>query len=85
MKCVLTIPEIEIQPHSAVLLGNRHAEEAELLHLLHDLVRERVLVVVLLGDGDYLLVDELPHHLRDGALLVGLLGIGGGDGQDSAS
>ena len=89
MKWVLTIPEIEIQPrdellddhrvgrqvepHPAVLLGDRDPEQPELLHLLDDRLRELVLVVVVLGVGDDLLVGELPHHLADRSLLVGLL------------
>src|SRR3954447_1886736 len=71
----------EVEPHPAVLLGDRHAEQPELLHLLDDRVGERILVVVLLGDRDHLLVHELPHHLGDRALLVGLLGKGGRYGQ----
>ena len=91
MKWVLTTPEIEIQParelfddhrvgrqvepHAAVLLGDRHPEQAELLHLLDDRLREGVLVVVVLGVGDDLLVGELAHHLGDVALDVGLLAV----------
>ena len=63
----------QIQPHPAVLLGDRDPEQAELLHLLDDRLRELVLVVVVLGLRDDLLVDELPDHLRDGLLVVGLL------------
>ena len=62
----------------AVLLGDRHPEQAELLHLLHDGLREGVLVVVVLGVGKDLLVDELAHHLGDVALDVGLLVVSGG-------
>ena len=75
----------EVEPHAAVLLGDRHAEQAELLHLLDDGLGELVLVVVLLGDRDDLLVDELVDHLGDGALLVGLLGVRGGDCQSGSS
>ena len=71
----------EVESHPAVLLGDGHAEQPELLHLLHDRLGELVLVVVLLGDRDDLLVDELPHHLGDRALLVGLLGVRRGYGQ----
>ena len=58
MKWVLMTPEIEIQPrrellddhrvgrevqaHPAVLLGDRDPEQAELLHLLDDRLRELV-------------------------------------------
>ena len=66
----------EVEAHPAVLLRDRHAEQAELLHLLHDRLREGVLVVVLLGDRDDLVVDELADHLGDGLLLLGLLGVG---------
>jgi hypothetical protein len=87
MKWVLTTPEIEI--HAAVLLGDRHPEEAELLHLLDDRLGELVLVVVLLGLGDDLVVDEVPDHLDDGLLLVGHLLVGrllllGGYGHGSS-
>ena len=68
----------EVEPHPAVLLGDGHAEEPELLHLLDHGVREGVLVVVLLGHGEDLVVDELADHLGDGLLLVGLLGVGAG-------
>ena len=64
----------EVEPHPAVLLGDRDAEQPELLHLLDHGVGELVLVVVLLGDREDLVVDELAHHLGDGLLLVGLLG-----------
>ena len=66
----------QVEAHAAVLLGDRHPEEAELLHLLDDRLGELVLVVVLLGVGDDLVVDELPDHLDDGLLLVGHLLIG---------
>jgi hypothetical protein len=49
----------QVQPHPAVLLGDRDPEQPELLHLLDDRLRELVLVVVVLGLGDDLLVDEL--------------------------
>ena len=68
----------EVEPHPAVLLRDRHTEQPELLHLLHDRLGELVLVVVLLGDRENLVVHELPDHLRDGPLLVGLLGEGAG-------
>ena len=89
MKWVLTMPEIEIQParellhdhrvggqvqpHPAVLLGDRDPEQPQLLHLLDDRLGELVLVVVVLGLGDDLLVDELAHHRRDVLLLIGLV------------
>ena len=63
----------QVEAHAAVLLGDRDPEQAELLHLLDDRLGELVLVVVLLGDGDDLVVDELAHHLGDRLLLVGLL------------
>ena len=50
----------------------------ELGHLLDDRNGEGVLVVVVLRVGQDLLVDELVHHLGDGLLLVGLLGVRGG-------
>ena len=62
----------QVEPHPAVLLGDRDAEQAELLHLLDDRLGERVLVVVVLGVGEDLLVGELAHHLGDRLLLVGL-------------
>ena len=68
----------QVQAHPAVLLGDRHAEKPELLHLLDDRLREGVLVVVVLGVGQDLLVDELADHLGDRPLLVGLLGVRGG-------
>src|SRR5205085_12505787 len=63
----------QVEPHPAVLLGDRHPEEAELLHLLDDRLGELVLVVEVLRLREDLLVDELTDHLRDGLLLVGLL------------
>ena len=68
----------QVEPHPAVLLGDRDPEQAQLLHLLDDRLREGVLVVVMLGVGEDLLVDELAHHLGDVALDVGLLGVRGG-------
>ena len=65
----------QIEPHAAVLLGDRHAEQPQLLHLLDDRLGERVLVVVVLGVRQDLLVGELVHHLGDRLLLVGLLGV----------
>src|SRR5260221_968439 len=67
-----------VEPHAAVLLGDRHPEQAELLHLLDDRLREGVLVVVVLGVGDDLLVGELANHLGDVTLDLGLLAEGGG-------
>ena len=64
----------QVEPHPAVLLGDRDPEQPELLHLLDDRLGELVLVVVVLGLREDLLVDELADHLRDGLLLVGLLG-----------
>ncbi len=98
MKCVLITPEIEIQPrekllddqrvgrqvqsHAAVLLGDRHAEQPQLLHLLDDRLRKGILVVVVLGVRQDLLVGELMHHLGDRLLLVGHLAVlGGGYGH----
>ena len=63
----------QVEPHPAVLLGDRDPEQPELLHLLDDRLRELVRVVVVLGVRDDLLVDELADHLDDRALLVGLL------------
>ena len=64
----------EVEPHPAVLLGDRHSEQPELLHLLDDRLGERVLVVVVLGVGDDLLVRELADHLADRPLFVRLVG-----------
>ena len=64
----------QVEAHPAVLLGNRDAEQPQLLHLIDHGLGELVLVVVLLGDRDDLVVDELAHHLGDRLLLVGLLG-----------
>src|SRR5215211_5719858 len=63
----------QVEPHPAVLLGDRDPEQAELLHLVDDRAGELVGRVVVLGLRDDLLVDELPDHLDDGLLLVGLL------------
>ena len=63
----------QVEPHPAVLLGDRHPEEPELLHLLDDRLGELVLVVVVLRVREDLLVDELAHHLGDRLLLVGLV------------
>ena len=63
----------QVEAQAAVLLGDRDAEEAELLHLLDDRLGELVLVVVVLGVGEDLLVGELADHLGDRLLLVGLL------------
>ena len=61
----------QVEPHPPVLLGDRDAEQAELLHLLDDRLWELVLVVVVLGVGDDLLFGELAHHLGDRLLFVG--------------
>jgi hypothetical protein len=66
----------QVEAHAAVLLGDRHPEQAELLHLLDDRLRELVLVVVFLGVGKDLLVGELAHHLGDVALDLCLLAVG---------
>jgi hypothetical protein len=66
----------QVETHAAVLFRDRHPEQAELLHLLDDRLGELVLVVVLLGVGDDLVVDEVPDHLDDGLLLVGHLLVG---------
>ena len=71
----------QVEPHPAVLLGDGGPEQAELLHLLDDRLRELVLVVVVLGLGKDLLVDELADHLEDRLLLVGLLVERGGYGH----
>ena len=97
MKCVLTIPRDrdpaarellddhrvgrQVQPHPAVLLGDGHAEQAELAHLRDDRLRELVGGVVVLRLRDDLLVDELADHLEDRLLLVGLLEERGRDGH----
>jgi hypothetical protein len=65
----------QVETHAAVLLGDRHAEQPKLLHLLDDRLREGVLVVVVLGVRQDLLVGELVHHLGDRLLLVGHLGV----------
>ena len=74
----------QIQPHAAVLLGDRHPEQPQLLHLLDDRSGKLVLVVVVLGVRQDLLVGELTHHLGDRLLLVGLLAVGGGYGHLNA-
>ncbi len=61
----------QVEAHPAVLLGDRYAEQPELLHLLDDRLGEAVLVVVVLGVRDDLLVRELVDHLADRALFVG--------------
>ena len=63
----------EVEPHAAVLLGDRDSEQAELLHLLDDRLGELVLVVVLLGVREDLVVDEAADHLDDRLLIVGHL------------
>ena len=68
----------QVEAHAAVLLGDRHPEQAELLHLLDDRLGERVLVVVVLGVGDDLLVGELTDHFDDRLLLVGHFAVRGG-------
>jgi len=55
----------QVETHPPVLLGDRDAEQPELLHLLDDRLGELVLVVVVLGVGDDLLFSELAHHLGD--------------------
>ena len=72
----------EVEAHAPVLLGDGHAEEPELLHLLDDRLGELVDGVVVLGVREDLLVRELADHLADRLLLVGLLGErGGGHGR----
>ena len=71
----------QVQAHAPVLLGDGHTEQPELLHLLDDRLRERVLVVVMLGVRQDLLIGELVDHLADCLLLVGLIGVLGGDGH----
>ena len=61
----------QVESHPAVLLGDRDAEQAELLHLLDDRRGELVLVVVVPGLGQDLLVGETTDHLHDRPLLVG--------------
>ena len=69
----------QVEPHPVELLGDRHPEQPELLHLLDDRLGELVLVVVVLGVREDLLVGELAHHLADRLLLVGPVGVGGRD------
>ena len=75
----------QVEAHAAVLLGDRHPEQPELLHLLDDRLGEGVLVVVVLGVGQDLLVGELVHHLGDRPLLVGHVGVRGGGYGHSGS
>ena len=55
----------EIEAEAAVRLGDGHAEEPELAHLVDDLRREAVLPFELGGDGGHLLVDEAPDRVDD--------------------
>ena len=71
----------QVEPHPAVLLGDRHPEQAELAHLLDDRLGELVGAVVVRGVGEDLLVGELAHHLADRLLLVGLVGERRGQGH----
>ena len=55
---------------SAVLLRDRHPHQAELGQLGHELVREAVLAVELLGDRRDLLLGELAHGAPDELVLL---------------
>ncbi len=57
-----------VAAHAAVLLGERQPEQSHVGHARHDLVRERVLFVVLGGDGRDHALREVAHRL--GELLV---------------
>src|SRR5439155_25259135 len=62
----------QVEAEAAVFLGDRHAEEPELLHLLDEGLRVPVLVLVLGGDGDHLPVDPVADRVDE----LGLLGDG---------
>ena len=64
-----------VAAHAADLLGERQAEQPHLGHPLHDLVGERLVLVVLVGDGRDDLAGELPHGLDEAGLLLGEPGV----------
>ena len=51
-----------IQSHATIFFRQSDAEKTHLGHLVHQLGRINVLVVVLVGDGLDVAFDELPHH-----------------------
>ena len=55
--------------HTAELLGDRNAQKADLAHL-GDQLEGEALLLVQLGDGTQLLVNELPEHGLHELLLV---------------
>ena len=54
---------------AAVLLRDRHAHQPELGQLGHELVREALLAVELLGDRRHALERELPHGVAQQLVL----------------
>ena len=63
---------LQVETEAAVFLGDRHAEEAELLHLRDQLLREPVFVIVIRRDRDHLPVDPVADQADE----LGLLGEG---------
>ena len=61
----------QVESQAAVLLGDGEAEQPQLAHAFHDLVREDVVVLELRGHRDDLLLGELAHQQHHLALLVG--------------
>ena len=60
-----------VAAHAAVLLGERQAEQPHVGHARHDLVWERVLFVVLGGDGRHDALREVAHRLGELLVVVG--------------
>jgi hypothetical protein len=56
---------------AAVLLLDVGVHQPELPRLVDDVLRPRAVLVVLPGDGTYLLDGEVMRHLAQGLLLVG--------------
>ena len=61
---------VERQAEAAVLLRDRHPEQAHLPHLRDERLRELVRVLQVGGDGNHLAVDELADRGDDLPLLV---------------
>ena len=60
-----------VRAAAPVLLGVRHPHQAELAELGHDLVREALLAIELLGHRSHLAVGEVAHQAPDLLLLLG--------------
>src|SRR5204862_7031078 len=70
-QCVQRHAEGEVvAPRAAALLRERQPEQPHLAHLPDDLVRERVLLVVLADDGCHGLAGELAHGLPQGLVFL---------------